>query len=128
MCVVARRVSPEQRERIVRVARLRVPGDDRSEWRRFAEVASQFGVSQESVRMWVRQAEIDAGEREGIPTAAEQEIAELKARNAELEVTIEILKAAASFFAREYDPRPTQPTGSSTSTGNGSESYRSAER
>ena len=78
--------------------------------------------------MWVRQAEIDAGEREGIPTAAEQEIAELKARNAELEVTIEILKAAASFFAREYDPRPTRPTGSSTSTGNGSESYRSAER
>jgi transposase len=128
MCVVARRVNPEQRERIVRVARLRVPGDDRSEWQRFAEVASQFGVSQESVRMWVRQAEVDAGEREGVPTAAEQEIAELKARNAELEATIEILKAAASFFAREYDPRPTRSAGSSTSTGNGSESYRSAER
>ena len=91
-------------------------------------MAGQFGVTRESVRRWVRQAEIDEGLREGIPTAAAAEIAELRARNAELEATVEILKAAASFFAREYDPRPTRSAGSSTSTETGSESYRSAER
>ena len=121
-------LSPETRERVVRLARLRVEGDDRSETRRFAEVAKQFGISVATVSNWVRQAEVDAGEREGIPTAAAQEIAELRARNAELEATVEILKAAASFFAREYDPRPTRCADSSPNTRNGSESYRSAER
>jgi transposase len=91
-------------------------------------VAVQFGITRETVRRWVRQAEIDAGEREGVPTAVAAEMAELRARNAELENTIEILKAAAAFFAREYDPQPPRSTGSSSSTGNGSESYRSAER
>jgi transposase-like protein len=91
-------------------------------------VGKQFGVSGETVRNWVRQAQIDDGEREGVPRATLAEIAQLRARNAELEATVEILKAAASFFAREYDPRPTRSAGSSTSTATGSESYRSAER
>lgn len=118
--------SPETRERAVRLARMRVDGDDRSETRRFADVARQLGVSVQTVRNWVRQAEIDEGLREGIPTAAQLEIAELRARNAELESTIEILKAAASFFARECDPRLQSSAGSSASTTNGSESHRSA--
>jgi len=116
------------RERVVRLARTPVAGDDRSESQRFEEVGKQFGVSRQTVWNWVRQAQIDDGEREGVPTATAAEIAELRARNAELEATVEILKAAASFFARECDPRPTRSAGSSTSTANGSESYRSAER
>src|SRR5262245_20530378 len=129
MCVMGRPYySPEMRERAVRLARMRVDGDERSEWQRFREVAKQLGMTPETVRLWVRQAEIEEGEREGVPTAAAKEIAELRARNAELEATIEILKAAASFFARECDPRPTRSVGSSPSTTNGSESYRSAER
>ena len=110
------------------MARMRVEGDNRSEWRRFADVAKQFGMTTEAVRLWVRQAEIDEGLREGASSAEKAEIAELRARNAELEATVEILKAAAAFFAREYDPRPTPSAGSSASTANGSESYRSAER
>lgn len=129
MWIVGRRYfSAELRERVVRLARLRVDGDDRSETQRFEAVAQQFGVTRESVRRWVRQAEVDAGEREGVPAATAAEIAELRARNAELEATVEILKAAASFFAREYDPRSTRSAGSSTSTETGSESYRSAGR
>ena len=123
-----RHSSPETRARAVRLFRTQVDGDDRSETQRHAAVAGQFGVTRESVRRWVRQAEIDEGLREGIPTAAAAEIAELRARNAELEATVEILKAAASFFARECDPRPNGSTSSSASTGNGSESYRSAGR
>ena len=123
-----RNLSPETRERIVRLARLRVEGDDRSETQRFAAVAEQYGLTRETVRNWVRRAEIDAGEREGVPTAVAAELAELRTRNAELESTVEILKAAAAFFAREYDPRLTPSAGSSSSTANDSESYRSAGR
>ena len=129
MCIVGRRnYSSETRERVVRLARLKVEGDERSEHRRFSDVARQYGMTAETVRNWVRQAQIDDGEREGVPTAASQEIAELRARNAELEATVEILKAAASFFARECDPQPKRSISSSANTTNGSESYRSAER
>jgi transposase-like protein len=110
------------------LARLRLDGDDRSRTARYTEVAKQFGVTVTTVTNWVRQAEIDEGLREGVPTAAVKEIAELRARNAELEQTVEILKAAAAFFAREYDPPPTRSAGSSPTTPPGSESYRSAER
>ena len=52
-----------------------------------------------------RQAAVDAGQAEGTTTAAAREIRELKRKNAELEQTVEILKAATSFFVRESDPR-----------------------
>jgi transposase len=91
-------------------------------------VAQQLGMTPEVVRRWVRQAQIDDGEREGVPTATAAEIAALRARNAELETTVEILKAAAAFFARECDPPPPRSAGSSSSTPTGSESHRSAGR
>jgi transposase len=125
---VTRYYSPETRERAVRLARLQVAGDERSEWQRFCAVAEQLGMTAETVRQWVRQAQVDDGERAGVSSAESVEIAELRARNAELEATVEILKAAAAFFARECDPRPPHCAGSSTNTGTGSESYRSAER
>jgi transposase len=123
-----RHYSLETRERAVRLARTVVPGDDRSEWQRICLVAKQMGMTPETLRKWVRQAQIDDGERDGIPTEAALQIAELRRRNAELETTVEILKAAAVFFAREYDPPPTRSAASSKRTGKDSESYRSAER
>ena len=122
-----RTFSQEFKDRAIRLARLQVEGDDRSETRRFTDVADQFKISETTVRNWVRQAEIDEGLREGTPKATAKEMAELQAENAELRQTVEILKAAASFFAREYDPRPTRSAASAPSTSNGSESYRSAE-
>jgi transposase len=110
------------------LARLRVEGDDRSDTAREAEVAKQFGVAASTVARWVRQAEIDEGLREGTSTAVSAELAALRARNAELEQTVEILKAAAAFFAREYDPPPPRSADSSPNTPNGSGSYRSAGR
>src|SRR5690242_21173546 len=100
--------SPETRQRIVRLARERIDGDDRSEWQRIRTVAKQFQLADETVRRWVRQAQIDDGEREGVPSEIEAELALMRQRNAELEATIEILKAAASFFARECDPLTTR--------------------
>ena len=80
-------------------------GDYASEWEAITTVAGRLGMSPETLRKWVRQAEIDAGDREGTTTAAAREIRELKRKNAELEQTVEVLKAATSFFVRESDPR-----------------------
>jgi transposase len=121
-----RNYSEQTRERAVRLARQQIDGDERSESERFQTVADQLGMSRETVRHWVRQAEIADGERPGPASAAE--VAELRRRNAELEMTVEILKAATTFFARECDPRPLSSASSSPSTETGSESHRSVER
>lgn len=68
-------------------------------------VARQVGVGKESVRRWVRQAEIDGGQREGVTTAETEEIKKLKAENRRLREDVAILRAATSFFAGELDPR-----------------------
>ncbi|CAI7973750.1 Insertion element IS6110 uncharacterized 12.0 kDa protein [Frankia sp. Hr75.2] len=68
-------------------------------------VADKLGVGAESLRYWVKQAEIDDGARPGISTADAQRIAELERENRELRRANEILKAASAFFARELDPR-----------------------
>jgi transposase len=68
-------------------------------------IARQLGIGSESLRGWVRQAEVDGGQRPGVTTTEQQRIAELELDNRELRRANEILKAAASFFARELDPR-----------------------
>jgi transposase-like protein len=70
-----------------------------------AAVARQVGVGQESVRRWVRQAEIDGGHRQGVTTAEAEEIRKLKAENRRLREDVAILRAATSFLAGELDPR-----------------------
>jgi len=67
-------------------------------------IAVQLGLGSETLRHWVKQAEINAGERPGITTKDEQRIAELEKENRELRRANEILKAASAFFARELDP------------------------
>ena len=54
---------------------------------------------------WVKQAEIDGGERPGITSGDKQRIAELEREVRELRRANEILKAASAYFARELDPR-----------------------
>lgn len=80
-------------------------GDYASEYEAIKTIAGRLGMNSETLRKWLRQAEVDTGQAEGTSTAATREIRELKRRNAELEQTVEILKAATSFFVRESDPR-----------------------
>jgi transposase len=75
-----------------------------TEWAAMRAISARLGMSAETLRKWVRQAEVDAGEAPGVTSAAAREIRELRRKNRELEQTIEILKAATSFFARECDP------------------------
>jgi len=68
-------------------------------------VARQVGVSPESVRRWVRQAEVDTGQRPGVTSEDLEEIKRLKSENRRLREDVAILRAATSFFAGELDPR-----------------------
>jgi transposase len=71
-----------------------------------ARVADQLGINRESLRNWVRQAEIDGGARPGTSTEDRQRIAELERENRELRRANEILKSAAAFFGAELDRQP----------------------
>ena len=75
-----------------------------SEWAAMKTIAGRLGMNAETLRKWVRQAEIDAGEAAGMSSDDKRELRELRRKNRELEITIEILKAATTFFARECDP------------------------
>lgn len=70
-----------------------------------ATVAEKLGINRETLRGWVRQSEVDSGQRAGTSTTDAQRIAELERENRELKRANDILKAASAFFAREMDPR-----------------------
>src|SRR4029453_3065886 len=70
-----------------------------------ARIARQLGIHPEALRTWIRQAEIDGGQRPGITTDDKQRISELEREVRELRRANEILKAASAYFARELDPR-----------------------
>ena len=100
---------PELRERAVRMVAEVTPNYD-SQWAAIGAVAQKLGVgTAETVRKWVRQAEVDAGQRAGTTTEESAEIKRLKREVAELRRANEILKAASAFFARELDPRLPKP-------------------
>ncbi len=61
-----------------------------------ARVADQLGSNRESLRNWVRQAEVDGGQRPGVTTAEQRRIAELEREVGELRRANEILKAASA--------------------------------
>jgi transposase len=79
-------------------------GDYESEYAAIKAISGRLGMTAETLRKWLRQSEVDAGERAGVSTETAREVRELRRKNAELERTIEILKAATSFFVRECDP------------------------
>jgi transposase len=100
-----RKYSSELRERAVRmVFELREQTGVRTGM--IARVAEQLGVHRESLRTWVRQAEVDGGVRAGRSTGDAERIVELEREVRELRRANEILKAASAFFARELDPKP----------------------
>ena len=68
-------------------------------------IGSRLGIGRETLRGWVGQAKVDAGEAEGPTTAEREELRQLKAEVRRLREDNAILKAAATFFAGELDPR-----------------------
>ena len=110
-----RRYPPELRERAVRlVAETAAERGDRHG--AVTHVARQLGIGPESVRQWVRQAEIDRGDRGGLMSEERERMKQLKHENRELRRANEILKSAAIFFGAELDRRSPRWPGTSTSS------------
>jgi transposase len=81
-----------------------IRADHESEWAAIGKVAELLGVtSAETVRQWVRRAEVDAGARPGTTSEESAEVKRLKRENAELKRANAILRAASAFFAAELD-------------------------
>lgn len=95
----------ELRERAVRaVSESMAQGEYASEFEAIRTIAGQLGIgSPETLRKWVRQAEVDGGARPGKTTEELAEIRELKKEVAELRRANQILKSASAFFAAELD-------------------------
>jgi transposase len=101
---MASRYDENTKARAVRLVREHA-GDYETEWAAMKAISARLGMSAETLRKWVRQAEVDAGVAPGMTTDAAREIRDLCGKCKELESTVEILKAATGFFARECDPR-----------------------
>ena len=70
-----------------------------------AEVAADFDISVESVRRWMRQADVDDGVRDGLTTSEQSELVALRREKRRLEMENEILRRAAAYFAADHLPK-----------------------
>ena len=97
--------SPEVRERAVRLVQEH-RGEYPSLWAAIESIAPKIGCVPQTLLDWVKQHEVDAGLRAGVPTAEAQRVKELEREVKELRRANEILKLASAFFAQaELDRR-----------------------
>jgi transposase len=99
-----RRYTPEEKQQAVRLVR-QLAAELGTTHGTVQRVASQLGYGVESVRSWVRQAEVDDGVASGVSSQEAARIRELEQRVRELERANEILRRASTFFAAELDRR-----------------------
>jgi transposase len=100
------RYSPEVRERAVRMV-FDHQSEYSSQWQAVVSIATKIGCTAETLRKWVRRAEVDSGRREGVTSNERTRIKELERENRELRRANEILRKASAYFAQaELDRRP----------------------
>jgi transposase len=98
--------SPEFRERAVRMV-FEHQGEHESQWAAIVSIASKIGCTAETLRKWVRQAERDQGQRDGLSSSERDRLKQLEREVRELKRANEILRKAAAFFAQaELDRQP----------------------
>jgi len=90
---MAGRFPPEFRRRAVALARERV--------KPVARLAEDLGISESSLWRWIRQAEVDEGEKPGLTSGDREELARLRRENRVLRMERDLLSRAAAFFASE---------------------------
>ena len=101
-----KRFSSEVKERAIRLVRA-TEGEHDSHWAAVRSVSAKIGCSPETLRKWLLQAELDAGERAGLSTGDKERLKELEREVFELRRANEILRKASAYFAQaELDRRP----------------------
>jgi len=100
-----RRYTPAEKEQAVRLVR-KLRDELGTEHGTIQRVAGQLGYGVESVRAWVRQADVDDGEKPGVTSEQAERMKVLEQENKELKRANEILRRASAFFAAELDRPP----------------------
>jgi transposase len=95
----------EVRERAVRLV-LEQREQHESEWAAISSIAVKLGLKPETLRLWVRRAERDAGLRPGLTTSDRERLKQLERENRELKRANEILRKASAYFAQAELDRP----------------------
>jgi transposase len=102
-----KRYPDELKERAVKMV-LELRRDDPGDHGVINRVARQLGVGGESLRTWVKRAEIELGTRAGMTDAQREELSSLRKENRELKRANAILQSASAFFGAELDRRSTK--------------------
>lgn len=105
MSKTTNKYSPEVRERAVRMV-LDNAGQHGSRWQAVVSIAAKIGCSANTLHEWVKKAEVDSGQRAGIPSDMAERMKALERENRELRQANEILRKASAYFAMaELDRR-----------------------
>jgi transposase len=100
--------SPEVRARAVRMV-LDHASEHPSRWAAVTSIAAKIGCTPQTLHDWVKKAEVDSGQRAGVPTDMAEKLKALERENRELRQANEILRKASAYFAtaeldRRYKP------------------------
>ena len=100
--------SPEVRDRAVRMV-LDHAGEHLSRWAAVTSIAAKIGCTPQTLHDWVKKAEVDSGQRAGVPTEMAEKLKALERENRELRQANEILRKASAYFAMAELDRRSKP-------------------
>jgi transposase len=101
MSKTTNKYSPEVRERAVRLV-LDNEGQHPSRWQAVMSIAAKIGCTPQTLNDWVKKAEIDSGQRAGIPTEMAEKMKALERENRELRQANEILRKASAYYRGRF--------------------------